>query len=74
MNCLACLTGTVWDVVGVLLIIGGVIRLTAPAWCKKKGICFAEWLMKWIPKWSDNMVRLLGLVLIVIGAALVYFQ
>ncbi len=70
---MVCLTCTVWDVIGALLIIGGIIRLAAPAWCKKKGIGFAEWLIEWIPKWSDNVVRLVGLLLILTGALLMYF-
>ena len=57
----------------MLLIIGGIIRLVAPAWIKKKRIGFAKWLMEWIPKWSDNVVRLVGILLILIGALLMYF-
>ncbi|MBU2617200.1 MAG: hypothetical protein KKI07_00790 [Euryarchaeota archaeon] len=55
------------------MIIGGIVRLVAPAWIKKKGISFAKWLMEWIPKWSDNVVRLVGILLILIGALLMYF-
>ena len=58
------LTCTVWDVIGALLIIGGIVRLVAPAWIKKKGIGLGKWLMEWIPKWSDNVVRLVGILFI----------
>lgn len=67
------LTYTIWDVIGALLIIGGIVRLVAPTWVKKKGIGLAKWLMKLIPKFSDSMIRLIGLVMILVGALLMYF-
>lgn len=64
---------TIWELIGAIFIIVGILRLLLPEWVRKKKLTGLQKLMTWCKKVNASSIRIIGLILIIIGILLIYY-
>ncbi len=64
---------TIWELIGAIFIIAGILRLLLPEWVRKKKLTGLQKFMTWCKRIKALSIRIIGLVLIIIGILLIYY-
>ncbi|MFH0832746.1 MAG: hypothetical protein V1900_03450 [Candidatus Aenigmatarchaeota archaeon] len=64
---------TFWEVIGALFVLAGVFRLVVPLWVKKNKLSMLQKFTAHCKKMNATMIRVIGLLLVIIGALLIYY-